>query len=162
MPYLKSISSPRHWSKTLTPQNGCGTRQFHLRLTQVVGRSLISRKTSTVSWSSVASVSQWSGCGCGSGGRVYVDRFTNGMRGSRARKFVMVRSQVTLVTWSIIHFLFTRMSVAPRHQYKRNIAIWQYKFNDCSWVQEIQNCSTRKSVRPKLVVITLALPTQAT
>ena len=35
------------------------------------------------------------------------------------RKSVVVRSQVTLITWLIIHFLFSRMSVAPRNRYKR-------------------------------------------
>ena len=53
---------------------------------------------------SVASVSRWMGRGCGSGGQVYADRLTNGMRRSRARKSVMVRSQVTLIIWSIISF----------------------------------------------------------
>ena len=86
---------------------------------QVVGRSLIGRKASQVSRRSVASVSRRSGCGRGSGARVYADRLTNGVRGPRARKFVVGRSQVTLITWSIIHFLFTRMSVAPRNWCKR-------------------------------------------
>ena len=84
---------------------------------QVVHWSLIGHKASQVSRRSVASVSRQSGRGCGSGARVYADRLTNGMRGSQARKSVVVRSQVTLITWSIMHFLLTRMSVAPRHQW---------------------------------------------
>ena len=84
---------------------------------QVVGRSLIDRKASQVSRRLVASVLRRSGRG--SGARVYADRLTNVVRGSRARKSVVVRSQVTLITWPIIHFLFIRMSVAPRNQCKR-------------------------------------------
>ena len=72
---------------------------------QVVGRSLINRKAPHVRRRSVASVSGRSGCGRGSGVRGYADRLTNGVRGSRARKSVVVRSQVTLVTLSIINFL---------------------------------------------------------
>ena len=34
-------------------------------------------------------------------------------------QWLVVRSQVTLITWPIIHFLFTRMSVAPQHRCKR-------------------------------------------
>ena len=86
---------------------------------QVVGQSLIGRKASQVSRRSFASVSWRSGRGYGSGDRVYADRRTNGVRGSRARKSVVVRSQLTLITWSIIHFLFTCMSVAPRHRCRR-------------------------------------------
>ena len=85
---------------------------------QVVGRSVIGRKASQVGRMSVASVSRWSGRGCGSGARVYADRPTNGLRGSRVRKSVVVRSQVNLITWPIILFLFTRISVAPRHRCK--------------------------------------------
>ena len=44
---------------------------------------------------------------------VYAYRLTNGVWGSRARKSVMVQSQITLITWPIIHLLFTGMSVAP-------------------------------------------------
>ena len=87
--------------------------------TQAVGRSLIGRKTSQVSRRSVSSVSRRSGRGCGSGARVYANRLTNGVRRSRARKSVVVRSLATLITWPIIHFLFTRISVAPRHRCKR-------------------------------------------
>ena len=79
---------------------------------QVVGRPLIGHKASQVSRRSVASVSRQSGHGRSSGARVYTDRLRNGVRGSRARKSVVMRSQVTLITWSIIHFLFTCMSVA--------------------------------------------------
>ena len=57
-----------------------------------------------------------SGHGCDSGSRVYADRLTNGVR---ARKSVVVRSQVTLITWPIIHFLFTSMSVPPQHLFTR-------------------------------------------
>ena len=60
-----------------------------------------------------------SGRGCDSGARVYADRLTNGVRRSRARKSVVVRSQVTLITWPIKHFLFPRMSVALQHRCKR-------------------------------------------
>ena len=84
---------------------------------QVVGRSLIDRKASQVSRRLVASVLRRSGRG--SGARVYADRLTNVVRGSRARKSVVVRSQFTLITWPIIHFLFIRMSVAPRNRCKR-------------------------------------------
>ena len=76
---------------------------------QDVGRSLIGSKASRVSQRSVASVLRRSGRGCDSGARVYADRLLNGVRGSRA---AVVRSQVTLIAWPIIHFLFTRMSVA--------------------------------------------------
>ena len=86
---------------------------------QVVGRSLSGRKSSQVSRRSVASVSQRSGRGRGSGTRVYADRLTKGVLGSRAHKSVVVRSQVTLITWPIIHFLFTHMSVAPQNRCKR-------------------------------------------
>ena len=87
---------------------------------QVVGRSLISRKASQVSRRSVASVSQRSGRSCGFGGaRVNADRLTDGVRGSRARKSIVVRSQVTLITRPIKHFVFTRSPVAPRHRCKR-------------------------------------------
>ena len=67
---------------------------------QVAGWSLIDRKASHVSRKSVASVSRRSGRGRGSGVRVYADRLTNGVRGSRARKSVVVRSQVTLINFS--------------------------------------------------------------
>ena len=80
---------------------------------QVIGWSLIGCKSSQVSGRSVANVSRRSGRGYGSGDRVNADILTNGVRGSRARKSVVVQSQVTLITWPIIHFLFTRMSVAP-------------------------------------------------
>ena len=86
---------------------------------RVIGRSLIGRKASQLSRRSVASASRQSGCGRGSGARIYADRLTNGVRGSRARKSVVVRSQVTRITWPIIHFLFTRMSVAPQNRCKR-------------------------------------------
>ena len=59
---------------------------------QVEGRPLIGRKASLVSRRSVASVSLRSGRGCGSGARVYADRLTNCVRGSRARKSVVVAS----------------------------------------------------------------------
>ena len=80
---------------------------------QVIGRSLISHKASQVSRRSVPSDSWHSGCG--SGARVYAGKLTNGVRGLRARKSVMVRSQITIITWPIIQFLFTHMSVAPHH-----------------------------------------------
>ena len=85
---------------------------------QVVGRSLIGRKALQASRRSVASVSRRSDRGFDSGARVYADRLTSGMRGSRARKSVVVRSQVTLITWPVIHFLFPRMLVAPQHRCK--------------------------------------------
>ena len=72
-----------------------------------------------ISRGSVASVSRRSGRCCGSGARVYVDRLTNVVWGSRAGKSVVAGLQVTLITWPIIHFLFTCMSVAPRHRSKR-------------------------------------------
>ena len=86
---------------------------------QIVGRSLIGHETSQVSGRSATSVSRRSGRGRGSGARVYAYKLTNGVRGSRACKSVVVRSHVTLITWPIIHFLFTRMSVAPRNRCKR-------------------------------------------
>ena len=86
--------------------------------TQVVGRSLIGCKTSQVSQRSVANVSRRSGRGCDFGVRVYANRLMNGMRGSQARRSVMVRLQVTLITWPIIHLLFTCMSVTPQHRCK--------------------------------------------
>ena len=73
---------------------------------QVVGRSLIGRKASQISRRSVASVSQQSGHGCGSKARVYADRLMNGVRGSQARNSIVVRSQVTIITWPSIHILF--------------------------------------------------------
>ena len=66
----------------------------------------------------IASVSRRSGRGSDSGAWVYADRLTNGVRGSRVRKSIAVRSQVTLTTWPIIHSLFNRMSVAPQHRCK--------------------------------------------
>ena len=106
--------------KFLSHANFCRVRQVTRGgRVQVVGRSLINRKVSQVSRRSVASVSWRSGRGCDSGARVYADRLTNGVRGSRTRKYVVVRSQVTLITWSIIHFWFTRMSVALQHRCKR-------------------------------------------
>ena len=72
---------------------------------QVIGRSLIDRKASHDSRRSVACVSRRSGRGRGSRVRVYAGRLTNGVRGSRAPKPVVVRSQVTLITLSIIHFV---------------------------------------------------------
>ena len=86
--------------------------------TQVVGRSLIGRKALQVSRRSIAGVWQRSGRDCDSEARVYADRLTNGMRGLQARKSVVVQSQVTLITWPIIHFLFPRMSVAPQNRCK--------------------------------------------
>ena len=80
---------------------------------QVVGRSLIGCKAAQVSRSSVTSVSRRSGRSCGFGTRVYADILMSGMRGSRARKSVIVRSQVTLITRPIIQFLLTCMSIAP-------------------------------------------------
>ena len=68
---------------------------------QVVGRSLIGRKKSQVSRGLVESVSRSSSRGRGSRARVYADRLTNGVRGSRARKSVLVPSQVTLITWPV-------------------------------------------------------------
>ena len=85
---------------------------------QVVGQSLIGRKASQVCQRSVASVSRQPGRGRGSGTRNYADRLTNGVRGSWALTSVMVRSQVTLITWPITHFLFTHISVAPRNRCK--------------------------------------------
>ena len=73
--------------KFLSHANFCRTAQVTRGgRAQVVGRSLIGRKASRVSWRSIASVSRRSGRGCGSGARVYADRLTNGVRGSRARK----------------------------------------------------------------------------
>ena len=94
-------------------------RQLRGGRAQVVGRSLIGRKALQVSRTSIAGVSRRSGRGCDSGARVYADRLTNGVRGLRARKSVVVRSQVTLITWPIKHFLFPRVSVAPQHRCKR-------------------------------------------
>ena len=71
---------------------------------QVVGQSLIRHKASRVSRRCITSVSRRSDRGCGSGIRVYADRRTNGLRGSRARTSVVVRSQVTLITLPIIFF----------------------------------------------------------
>ena len=80
---------------------------------QVVGRSLIGRKASQVTRRSVASVSRRLGRGRGSGARVYADRLTNDVRGSRARKSVVARSQVTLITWPIIHFCLLVCQSSP-------------------------------------------------
>ena len=113
----KSVAS--HSWKFLSHANFCRVTQLTRDgRTQVVGWSLIGHKASRVSRRSVASVSRRSGRGRGSGARVYADKVINGVRGSRASKFVVVRSQVTLTTWPIIHFLFTRMSVAPQHRCK--------------------------------------------
>ena len=99
----KSVAS-QSLLKFLSHTNFCWVKQVTWggRI-HVVGRSLIGRKASQVSQSD-------------SGTRVYAHRLTNGLRGSRARKSVMVRSQVTLITWPITHFLFTGMSVAPQHR----------------------------------------------
>ena len=80
---------------------------------QVVGRSLLGRKTSHVSRRSVASESMQSGRGCGLGARVYADRLTNGVRGSRVRESVVMRSKVTVISWPTIHFLFTLCQSLP-------------------------------------------------
>ena len=83
----------------------------------VVGGSLIGLKASRVSQRSVTSVSRWSDRGYVSGVRVYADRLTNGVRGSRPRKSVVVRSQVTLVTWPIstLYTLIWNGLVQTRH-----------------------------------------------
>ena len=118
----------RHASKSVASQswnffshaNFCGLiQETRGGRTHVVGRSPIGRKGWQVSRRSVASVSRWSGYCRGSGAQLYADKLTNGVRGSRARKSVVVRSQVTLITWPIIHFLFTGMSVAPWNRCKR-------------------------------------------
>ena len=87
------------------------------------GRSLFGCNASQVSRRSATSVSRRLDCGCDSGASVYANKLTNGMRGSRAHKSVEVRSQVTIINWTIIRFLLTRMSVAPQHRCKRKLAI---------------------------------------
>ena len=62
-----------------------------------MGRSLIGRKASRVSRGLVASVSRRSDRACDSEARVYADGFTDHVRGSRARKSVVVRLHVTLI-----------------------------------------------------------------
>ena len=80
-------------SKFLSHANFCRVTQvIRGGRTQVIGRSLIGRKASQVSRGSVASVSRRSGRGRSSGARVYADRLTNGVRGSRARKSVVMQS----------------------------------------------------------------------
>ena len=85
---------------------------------QVIGQSLISRKPSQVSQRLVASVWQQLGHNCGYGARVYANRLTNGVQMLWAHKSVVVRLQATLITWPVIHFLLTGMSVAPWHHCK--------------------------------------------
>ena len=120
----KSVAS--HSWNFFSYANWCQvTQEFQGGRTQIVGRSLIDRYASQVSRKSVASVSRRSSRGGGSGARVYADKLTNGVRGSWTHKSVMVRSQVTVITWPIIHFLCPGMSVAPRNRCKRYLAIWQ-------------------------------------
>ena len=88
---------------------------------QVVGRSLIGRKASQVSRRSVASVSRRSNRGRGSGDRVYADRLTNGVRGSRARKYVVMRSRFTLITGSVIHFCLLVCQSLPEIDVKASL-----------------------------------------
>ena len=115
--------APHSWNSHLM-QTFAETQVTRGGRAKIVGRSLIGRKASQVSRRSVASVSRWSRRGRGSGTRLNAGRLTNGVRGLRARKSVVVRSQVTLIPRSILHFLFTRMSVAPRNRWKRYLAIW--------------------------------------
>ena len=79
------------------------------------GRGLVANRSQSIPSQSVVDPKciMAAGRGSDSGAWVYADRLTNGVWGSRARKSIVVRSQVTLTTWPIIHFLFTRMSVAP-------------------------------------------------
>ena len=98
----KSVAS--HSWNVLSHANFCRVRQVTRGgRAQVVGRPPIGRKASQVSRRSVASVSRRSDRGCDSGAWVYADSlgFTNGVR---ARKSVVMRSQVSLITWPIIHF----------------------------------------------------------
>ena len=75
-------------------------------------RSVANRLQSTTGQSEVGP--KWLGRGCGFGTRVYGNRFTNGVRGSGDRKSVMVWSQVTFITWPIIHFfVYTYVSRCP-------------------------------------------------
>ena len=85
--------------KFLSHANFCRARQVTRGgRAHVGGRSLVGRKILQISRRSVASVSRRSGRGRDSGARVYADKLTNGVRGSRAGKSVVVRSQVTLIT----------------------------------------------------------------
>ena len=98
----KSVAS--HSWNVSSQANFCRVRQVtRCGRAQVVGRPPIGRKASQVSRRSVASVSRRSDRGCDSGARVYADSlgFTNGVR---ARKSVVMRSQVSLITWPIMHF----------------------------------------------------------
>ena len=102
-----------HSSKFLSHANFCRVRQVtRVGGAQVVGRSLIGRKASQV----IGGRSHMY-----HGGRAMVvilgpEFMPIDLR--MASKSVVVRSQVTLITCPIIHFLFTHMSVAPQHQCK--------------------------------------------
>ena len=114
----KSVAS--HSWNVLSHANFCRVTQITWGgRTQVVSRSLIDRKASQVSRRSVANISRRSSRGRSSGARVYADRLTNGMRGSWACKSAVMQSQVTLITWPVIHLLFTRMSGALGNRFKR-------------------------------------------
>ena len=90
----KSVAS--HSENVLSRSNFCQVTQLIPGgRAQVVGRPLIGRKASQVSRRSVASVSRRSGHGLSSRARVYAGRLTNGVE-------VVMRSQVTLITWPII------------------------------------------------------------
>ena len=113
----KSVAS--NSGNFLSHANFCRARQVTRgSRAKVMGQSLIGRKALQVSRRLVACVSRRSGHGCDSGARVYADRLTNGMWGSRARKSVIVWSQVIHITRPIKHFLFPRMSVTPQHRCK--------------------------------------------
>ena len=98
---LPSHTGNSRWSRT-------GRRSVANQSQSIRGQSEVGRKC-------ISAIGPW----LWFWGPIYADSLTNGVRGSRARKSVVVRSQVTLITWSIIHFLFTRMPVAPRHRRKR-------------------------------------------
>ena len=70
------------------------------------GRGLVANQLQSIPSQSVVDRKciMAAGRGSDSGAWVYVNRLTNGVWGSRARKSIVVRSQVTLTTWPIIHF----------------------------------------------------------
>ena len=101
--------------KFLSHENFCRARQVTWGgRAQVVSRLLIGHKSLQISRRSVASVSRRLGRDFDSWAWVYADRLTNGVQGSRPPKSVVVRSQVILITWLIIHLCFLVCRSLPK------------------------------------------------
>ena len=107
----KSIAS--HSWNFLSHANFCRARQVTRGgRTQVVGRSLIGCKALQASRRSVATVSRRLGCDCDSGARVYADRLTNGVRGSRACRGAVASHSYYLASYTF--FVSSYVSRSPK------------------------------------------------